>query len=218
MKTIELLNDPSYLGDLLNSFCRPGNCSGQNSPVHPEWIEPERSAFVTDAYHKLLPPGMPYLSTVQVECNPDTLFNGTCVDSPEKRQRYIVITIVPDTELPYNKCLPLFLYSGVNNLYHWEMVRATLDICERGMDAVISDRPVPPIMNNARIEWVTLFLGRQPFQGITELSRLWMESIDDDGIEVDVHLYDVRRMKTDPVLQRLIDAYDSDCPLGTTTG
>lgn len=68
------------------------------------------------------------------------------------------------------------------------------------------------ILNNARIEWVSLYLGRQPYRGISKLSDQWTEAEDFDGCENDVHLYKVREMETNPLLQRLIDAYEADYP------
>ena len=67
----------------------------------------------------------------------------------------------------------------------------------------ITDDPVPPILNNADIEWVSLYLGREPYRGISQLSEQWLDNKDFDGNEFDVHLYKIREMENscrDPVL------------------
>ena len=59
------------------------------------------------------------------------------------------------------------------------------------------------------IEWVSLYLGKQPYRGICKLSEQWTEAEDFDDCENDVHLYKVREMETNPLLQRIIDAYEA---------
>ena len=213
MEIIELLNDAAYLAELLNGPCAPGDFNGPCDPVHPEWIDAEKSAMLTAAYHSLLPATLPYFTCVKEERNPDTLYNGTCVNENGKRQRYFVITIVPDTDFPYDSSYPLLMFSGVASLHFWETARATLEASEQWMKVQLATEPEPPILNNARIEWVTLYLGREPFKGITKLSEQWAEAKDYDGFEMNVHLYEVRKMEPCPVLQRLLDAYDKDFPL-----
>lgn len=78
------------------------------------------------------------------------------------------------------------------------------------MRVLIANDPVPPLLNNARLEWVSLYLGRKPYRGISTLSEQWTEAETFDACESDVHLYKVREMGPDPLLQRLIDAYDAD--------
>lgn len=68
------------------------------------------------------------------------------------------------------------------------------------------------MLNNARLEWVSLYLGRKPYRGISKLSQQWTEAETFDACESDVHLYKVRGMEPDSLLQRLIDAYDADYP------
>ena len=213
MEIMNLLKDTAYLAELLNGPCAPGDFEGGCKPLRPEWIDEERSDYVTVAYHAMLPAAMPYITCVKAERNPDTQYSGTCVDDNEKRQRYFLITVVPDTDFPYDSSYPLLLFSGVANLHFWENVRAILEASEQWMKVVIATEPVPPILNSARIEWVTLYLGRKPFRGITKLSDQWAEAKDFDGFEMNVHLYEVRNMEPCQTLQRLIDAYDKDFPL-----
>ena len=76
----------------------------------------------------------------------------------------------------------------------------------------IAENPTPPILNNAIIEWVTLYLGREPYHGITALSEQLDDISEFDGYEADINLYKVREMEQTELLQRLIGAYDEDFP------
>ena len=48
---------------------------------------------------------------------------------------------------------------------------------------------------------------------ICKLSEQWVEAEDFDGIDADIHLYKVREKADDPLLQKLIGAYDADYPI-----
>ena len=80
------------------------------------------------------------------------------------------------------------------------------------MRVLLANDPKPPILNNAVIEWVSLYLGRKPYEGISELSQQWLNTNEYDGNNMDIHLYKVREMERDALLQRLIDAYEVDFP------
>ena len=209
---IELLKDKNYIVDLLNGPCTPKDLKNDSIPIYQEWIDMEASAAVTDAFHRLLPDGIPYMNAIIVERNTDTLYEGTCVDANDKRLRYIVVSVIPDTEFPFNYSYPLIHELWMAGLYCWELTRAALAACTKEMQVLLAKHPVPPILNNARIEWVSLYLGRKPYEGISRLSEQWVEAEDFDGLDADVHLYKVREMEHDPLLQRLIDAYDKDYP------
>ena len=209
---IELLKDKNYIVDLLNGPCIPKDLKNEGTPINSERIDAEASCAVTEAFHKLLPGGIPYLNTIVVERNPDTLYEGTCVDDNETRLRYIVVSVIPDTEFPFDYSYPLIHEMWMVGLHCWELTRAALAACTKEMQVLLAKNPVPPILNNARLEWVSLYLGRLPYQGISRLSEQWAESEDFDGVDADVHLYKVREMECTPLLQRLIDAYDKDYP------
>ena len=136
----------------------------------------------------------------EVEYNPD--YN--------KRKRYFVITVVPDTDYPYSSSYPHHLFCAMSCLHFWDLSRACLEASKQQLKTVISAKPVPPILNNARIFWVTLYLGRKPFNGITQLSKQWLDYNEYDGLDFDIRVFDLRKMEPSPLLQRLIDAYDSD--------
>ena len=148
-----------------------------------------------------------------VERNPDTLYGGTCVDANEKRLRYFVISVIPDTEFPFDYNYPLIHTMWMVSLHCWELIRAALGACTKEMQVLLAKNPVPPILNNARLEWVSLYLGREPYKGICKLSEQWVEAEDFDGIDADIHLYKVREKDDDPLLQKLIATYDADYPI-----
>ncbi len=208
----ETLKDTDYLVRLLNGPCSPEDDGHICLPIRREWIDEEASAVVTEALNRLLPDGIPYLNYVLAERNPDTACNGTCVDSPDKRQRYFVVTVVPDTDHPFDVNLPLFHQLRIIGLHCWEVIRAVLAANREDTAVALAMEPKPPILNNARIEWVTLYLGRKPYDGLTRLSQQWKSMEEFDGYETDIHLFKLREMSADPLLQCLIDAYDTDFP------
>ena len=211
-KITELMKDKDYIAALLNGPCPGRDDKHDCTPINPDWIDMEESATVTEAFHRLLPEGIPYLTYVVVERNPDTLYGGTCVDDNKKRVRYFVLSVIPDTDYPYDYSFPLIHTMWMVGLHCWEMTRATLAACTKQMQVLIANNPVLPILNNALLEWVSLYLGRKPYRGFSRLSEQWENPDDFDGYEADVHLYRVREMETDTLLQRLIAAYDSDYP------
>ena len=208
-----LLKDKDYIVDLLNGPCMPSNEKREHTPINPDWVDMEASASVTEAFHNLLPKGIPYQTYIIVERNLDTLYGGTCVDANEKRLRYFVISVIPDTEFPFDCSYPLIHTMWMVSLHCWELIRAALGACTKEMQVLLAKNPVPPILNNARLEWVSLYLGREPYKGICKLSEQWVEAEDFDGIDADIHLYKVREKDDDPLLQKLIGAYDADYPI-----
>ena len=215
MSIESVLNDTKYMAALINRLYEKTAGGHDFRLICQEWIDEEKSAAVTRCFHQLLPPGIPYMMEVIVERNPDTRIAGTCVDADEKRQRYFVVSVIPDTEYPYNYSYPLIHQMWITGLYCWEVTRATLAACTKEARVVIAKEPVPPILNNARIEWASLYLGRKTYEGISRLSEQWADAGEFDGIESDVHLFQVREMEQTELLQRLIDAYDEDYPVGS---
>lgn len=72
----------------------------------------------------------------------------------------------------------------------------------------ISNEAVPPVLNKAEVEWISLYVGRKPFQ---DGDNIQSNFIVDDKVDFDVHLYKLREMEGNPVLERMIQAYDEDC-------
>ena len=54
-----LLTDKDYIVDLLNGPCMPSNEKREHTPINPDWVDMEASASVTEAFHNLLPKGIP---------------------------------------------------------------------------------------------------------------------------------------------------------------
>lgn len=207
-----LLSNKEFVVDLLNGPCPSKNDKSDYTPINPDWINEEASAAVTDAFHKLLPGKFPFITGIIVEMNPDTICDGACVDANEKRLRYFIITVIPDSKFPYNFSYPLIHEMWTVSLHCWEIIRATLAACTEEMRVVLANNPIPPILNNARLEWISLYLGRQPYRGFSRLSEQWAEDDEFDGLEADIHLYKAREMEPSPLIQKLLDAYDSDFP------
>lgn len=215
MRIAELLKDSKYVVELL-AACPPCDGSQEFAPVRPEWIDRETSEAITDVYHHLIPEDLPYLTYVIVERNPDTEWNGTCVDDNDKRTRYFLLTIVPDTEYPYDLNLPMIVYSSVAALTCWENIRAILAASHEWIRVRVANKPIPPILNNGWIHWGTLYLGRKEFSGVTTMREQWTEG-EKPSITLDPHFYNVRRMDDVPVLRELIAAYDETFPADSGT-
>lgn len=212
--TIALLKDNRYFADLLNGPCNPVSekCSEGDTfiPINPEWIDEGMSERLTCVFHNLIPDEMPFASLVRVVRNPDMLLDGTAVDDGKKRTRYIVATVVQDTEYPYDVNFPLIQTMGIVSLSAWELTRSTIAASEAFAKVIISERPMPPILNNAAVEWVSLYVGREKFTGPTNLRSMAIAgSKPSDDLDMDAHLYNLRSMD-DPLTKRLIEAADLD--------
>ena len=213
MKNIsELLKDKKYVSELLNGQCRPIAKNRVCAPINLDWIDETMSQAATEASRRLLADGIPYVPYIIAERNPDTVCDGTAVDNNEKRMRYFVIMVIPDTEYPYNYSAPLINELWKISLNCWETIRAAAAAAVEYQYVQIANDPIPPILNNAVIEWVTLYLGRKPYRGITLLSEQWENIADFDGCESSINLYKVREMEQNDIIQRLIDAYNVDFP------
>ena len=211
-KITELLKDKRYAAELLNGPCPPKHKGQDCAPINLDWIDEPMSEAATESSRRLLPEGIPYVPYIIAERNPDTLYDGTSVESNDKRMRYFVIMIVPDSEYPYNHSIPLINELWRISLNCHETMRACIAAAMSYMIVQIAENPTPPILNNAIIEWVTLYLGREPYNGIIALSEQWADVSEFDGFEADINLYKIREMEQTDLLQRLIAAYDEDFP------
>lgn len=210
----ELLKDSDFLTELLNGPCSPSDEEVTAAPITREWIRDDLSDYVSGVFQKLMPEDVPYIFRVLVERNPDTQHDGAVVDDNDKRMRYFIVTVIPDTDFPYNYSYPLINLMWTANLTCWETIRATINASRRYFRIFLADHPEPPILNNARVNWVSLYMGRYPYEGVSRLSEQWASAESWADIDRDVHLFEVRKMEPHPALQRLIDAYDLDHPEG----
>lgn len=211
-KLQELLNDKNYMTNLVNYTLAKLHKGESFVPVFPDWVDEKVSGEVSEVFRRLLPEDMPYITTILVERNPDTLYDGVCTDGDDKRQRYIIVTVIPDTEYPFNYSYPLIHGMWSLSLYCWEIIRATLAACRKDMQVKINNGPAPLILNNAILERVSLYLGRKPYDGIVQLSQQIIDNEHDDIAEYNVNLFKVREADAEPLLDRLIGAYDADYP------
>lgn len=209
----ELLRDSRFIAELFNGPCVPRSPDGEYAPLNAEWIDEAASDAVTEAFSRLMPEGMPYLTRIVVEKNPDTLHGGACVDENAKRTRYFVLTAIPETEYPFDLSFPLIQQMRLICLIAWETVRAALTAARADLRVVLANEPEPPILNNARLEWASVYLGKKPYVGIMRLVDQCRDGdAPDIGGDFDVHLFKAREMAPDPFIDRLIAAYDADRP------
>lgn len=123
------------------------------------------------------------------------------------------MTVVPDAEFPFNYSFPLIHAMTMVELNCWEMVRATLAASRKDMQVQIATEPIPPMLNNARLEWVSIHLGRKPYEGVIQLREQIVDESENENVgKYDIHLFKAREAEPNPLLQELIDAYDADCP------
>lgn len=207
----ELLKDKEYISKLFGVVTPTANKS-KYIPINTDWIDDELSDKMTRIAKDIFPDEVPYMPYVIAEKNPDTICNEVAVDSNEKRMRYFVIMILPDTEYPYNCTYPLFHEMWRASFFCREMMRASTAAALNYSYVRLVDELEPPILNNAVIEWVSIYLGREPYKGITLMSEQWLREDEYDGKETDTNLYKPREMEYNPILQPLIDAYDRDFP------
>lgn len=220
--TIALLKDNHFFADLLNGPCKPmadktvgaqdGNQKGQRGylPINPDWIDEDMSERLTGVFHRLFPEEMPFTTLVRVVKNPDVLLDGVAVDDGTKRTRYIVVTVVQDAEYPYDMNFPLILTMGIVSLSAWELTRSTIAASEAYANVMLTKFPVPPILNNAIVEWVSLYVGKDGYKGPRNLRDMaFVDEAASDDLEMDTHLYDLRTVDN-PLAQRLLDAVNED--------
>lgn len=212
MAISDLMKDKGFVAELLNGPLGPSSTEKEFAPVNPDWIDAASSEGVTDAFHGLLPPNLPYLTYIIVERNPNTIMEGTAVEDNDNRTRYFLVVILPDTEYPYNVNFPLITLMSITGLYAWEMVRATLAASEQWCRVVLAEDAKPPILNCAKVFWTSLFLGRKPYSGLRTLSEQWIKE-EKPGEEVDTHLHIVREAEESEIRAKLLSAYDEDYPV-----
>lgn len=87
----------------------------------------------------------------------------------------------------------VYLTAELKKLKFWEMTEVR-----------ISNEAVPPVLNKAEVEWISLYVGRKPFQGGDNIQSNF---IVDDKVDFDVHLYKLREIEGNPAIERMIQAY-----------
>ena len=199
---VNVLKDNSFFAELLNGPCRAKDAEKPYVPINPEWIDEELSGTVTDAYRAVMPPGLPSLTLVRA-VKPEA---GLIIDAAEKRMRYIIVTVLDEEALRYAENLPLILSSGIVSLFAWEMARCAVRASEERMRLQFSSARMPPFLNCATIEWVTLYTGRGKYYGPDNLRD--MSEDHDEQLDLGLHLFNLHEME-DPLVKRLLEADES---------
>ena len=199
---VNVLKDNSFFAELLNGPCRAKDAEKPYVPINPEWIDEELSGTVTDAYRAVMPPGLPSLTLVRA-VKPEA---GLIIDAAEKRMRYIIVTVLDEETLRYAENLPLILSSGIVSLFAWEMARCAVRASEERMRLQFSSARMPPFLNCATIEWVTLYTGRGKYYGPDNLRD--MSEDHDEQLDLGLHLFNLHEME-DPLVKRLLEADES---------
>lgn len=113
-------------------------------------------------------------------------------------------------EFEVDECnFPLMQTMDIMALFSWELSRAVAQASREIARVKVVEEPMPPILNNAQIEWVSLYVGKKPFEGKADMQT---DSITQNGenVTLDIHLCEVRELQSDPLIAKLIDAYDAD--------
>lgn len=206
-KIRELLSDDQYITELLNYFIVEQKATGNNQPVCGDWIREKASEEITRTYRLLSAQDGMLINKVIVVQNPNVPEDTACVENRSDCPRYILLTVIPDVPLAYELNLPVLQTMGTLSLSSWEFSRATTRACRYMTDVCISNEAVPPVLNKAEVEWISLYVGRKPFQGGDNIQSNF---IVDDKVDFDVHLYKLREIEGNPAIEGMIQAYDAD--------
>ena len=99
---------------------------------------------------------------------------------------------------------------GVLSLYAWDLARATTLASQSMAKVDIVKEPLPPILNNAQIGWVGIYVGKKEYRGGKDFVNQYTEP-NEDSIHFDLHFLEARKLENDPLLKKLVEAYDADC-------
>ena len=207
----KLMKDDVYFTDLINGPCKATGFEDDATdiPVNGNWIDDAASEAVSTVYRNLLPADTPFFSFVKVIRDPETVYNGAAVSDDKHRLRYVIVNLLPDCSFPYDFNYAIIHSMSVFALSSWEISRASLEASKQWAQVMIRTEPGQFLLNSARIQWVSVFVGKKPFSGTTKLSQHRGISVPDGNevIELDTHFVNAREMD-DPVIKELLDAID----------
>ena len=206
-KMRELLSDNQYIAELLNCFADQKS-TARFLPIRDDWIRETASDEVTRAYQLLSAQDGTLVNKVVVVQNPSIPEDAVCIENQSDCPRYILLTVIPDVPQAYELNLPVLQTMGVLALSSWEFSQATARACRHMNRVSIRNVAVPPILNKADVEWISLYVGRKPFEGGDNIRSNYVA---DDEVDFDIHLYRLREMEDNPVIERMIHAYEVDC-------
>ena len=205
----ELLRDSGFLTELLNGVCRPRNERACGDPIPEGWIDNQLSEKLTEKYKYLSAQDGSFINKVIVVHDPDLQPDAVTVEHDNDRMRYILLTMIPDAPLAYLLNFPLMQTMGLMTLISWEVSRASTAACQSMAQVDIVKDPMPPILNNADAEWVSIYVGQKPFAGRSELGQC-CKAQPEENVSLNLNLHKARELEENPILNRLIEAYDAD--------
>ena len=205
------LGNHEVLADLLNNACVPNNYQEKSyQPIQAAWIDDAASEAITKRMSHFIPEeDNPYLVQIKVIRRPDTPEDTVPLMEEDKAQRYIVIIAAPDVEDAYAMNYPFMQWCAVNCLQAWEMSRATLRASKAYAQVVLTGSPVPPLLNMADVEWVTLYMGKNPFIGCYRIDQGYKKGETPELVH-DTAFYRLREMVQTSAIQGLLAAFDED--------
>lgn len=113
----ELLQDDSYVTQLLNHLLPLNHEDRAFVLITDGWMQAQASAEMTERYEQLTAQDDTFIYTVRVVRNPAVLDIPMSVESQTDRQRYILVTIIPDVPLTYECNFPLMQTMGIMALF-----------------------------------------------------------------------------------------------------
>lgn len=204
-----LLADNGYMRDLLNNGGILPDEDGRNHLIEEGWIDQEASGQITETYHRLSAQDGTFLNTVIVVHDPRMDVTDMSVENSADRMRYILVTAIPDVPLTYQLNFPIIQTMGIMALSSWEFARSATRASQAMAQVNIVEDPIPPILNNAYIEHVSIYVGKEEYQGGRNFVNSY-ENGKEDSVRFDLHLYEAQKMEN-LLIGKLLEAYDADC-------
>ncbi len=208
----ELFSDSKYVAELLDSVCRPFGMDTEDYAIPEGWIDTKASAEITESYERLLPPDSLFWNTVKVVHDPRRPWNALSIKKNEDRNRYVLITVIPDVSPMTAMNFPIIQTMNIMSFIAWEQARSVTEACRREAQVQIVTGDSLPLLNTARIEWVSIYVGKALYTGTKSMFDGYKEP-DENSVKLNLNIYEARQMEQNPLLDRLIAAYDMDAEL-----
>ena len=176
-------------------------------PVNPAWIDEEKTVYMTEVMHKILPKEFPFFTCVTVVKDPEWKQIAEKEEELHKHLRYILVTVVGDEYPSYQANYGIFNMCAAGQLGFWETARSAHAASNIGARIKFVDYETLPSLQEAHVEYVTLYVGEKPFTG----SRSFSEHADDcDANLGPVQMAAIRDMTCTPATEGLLAAYEAD--------
>ena len=212
-KTLSFLSGNRNFAELVNRLYAPYPERWNTEPINVDWIDDEWSAMMTERFEKVYDWNPRFLNVIKAERNPEIDPLACIAEDPWKRPRYILMTVIPDVPPSYEMNLPILEWLSVGILQASEVERAAVNACEHALDIQMSDKPNLPYLNRARVEWLSVYVGRKEFGGLTEIGQKFNPGEEPD-YPFRCRLLRARERMDEPLVSRLIRAYEEDLEEG----